>query len=89
MKASNIIETEFEWFLYHLKSRRGAGRSPAQYFQIADTIILRSGSPVVLYYSEADDAIKSIRKKDLLKSANIAKFFSSTAKVSENQDNKN
>ena len=66
MKASNIIETEFEWFLYHLKSKRGTARSPAQYFQIADTIILRTGSPVVLYYTESDDAIKSIRKKELL-----------------------
>ena len=73
--AQHMIETEMEWLLFHLSSRRHA-KNPKQFtFKIAETLVLRHGIPASLYYSDTIGAIRVKTKSDNLHPAAIFKSF--------------
>ena len=89
--VSTVVETEFEWLLYHLRSRGTSNgvkeRYPAQTFQVADSIILRNGVPLSLYRSSSDGTIKILddisinTRVDHLGTSNVVKNFSNIARA--------
>ena len=78
-----MIESELEWLLYKLNTLSNTGRKPKFSFRIADTVILRSGIPVVWYYSSPEGCIKSKRKNDSLRISNVARNFLEKAGLDE------
>ena len=74
MQEANVIETEFEWLLYHLRSSTTKLTAPA--FEIANTVIMRGGmKPVAWYYSTADGNIRVRRKAETLSLISIVGSF--------------
>ena len=78
----NVIETELEWLLYQLWSKSTI-RASTFSFRIADTVILRQGSPAAWYYSAPDGSIKARRKLDSLKFSTIAQAFIMKSKAQD------
>ena len=69
-----MVETELEWLLYQLW-QKGSAKAPTFSFQIADTVILRSGLPIVWYCSSPEGAIKCRKKSESLRISNIVRKF--------------
>ena len=68
----NTIESELEWILYHLWSKRDS-KSPTFSFNIADTVVLRNGAPSTWYGSAPDCRI--FQKKKNLTASNLSNTF--------------
>lgn len=56
MSSQFAIESEIEWLCYQLWSKNTA-RAPTFSFQLADTVIMRQGSPQTWYFSSKEGYI--------------------------------
>ena len=71
--VTNMLETELEWLIYQLWSKNTA-HFPKFSFRIAETVILREGSPQNWYFSSKEGYI--LRKNSAnVKMAKINKRF--------------
>lgn len=73
--AQHLIETEMEWLLFHLSSRRPKVSPKCFTFTVAETLVLRHGIPAALYYTDTIGAIRVKTKPENLHPAAIFKCF--------------